>query len=89
MIVREAVYVGGKRYVRGKSLHLSLNFSVNLKLPQKGKVYQRMKYRRKGSRERGMEGRKERRDGEEEERERGQSTTKQNEKKKQLQVLGK
>ena len=48
-----------------------------------------MKYRRKGSRERGMEGRKERRDGEEEERERGQSTTKQKEKKKQLQVLGK
>jgi len=46
-----------------------------------------MKYRRKGSRERGMEGRKERRDGEEEERQRVQSTTKQKEKKKQLQVL--
>lgn len=39
-----------------------------------------MKYRRKGSRERGMKGRKERRDGEEEERERVQSTTKQKEK---------
>jgi len=34
-----------------------------------------------------MEGRKERRDGEEEERQRVQSTTKQKEKKKQLQVL--
>lgn len=40
LIVGEAVYVGGKRYVCGKSLYLSLNFSVNLKPLQKVKVYQ-------------------------------------------------
>ena len=27
----EVVYVGAKRYVRGKPLYLPLNFSVNLK----------------------------------------------------------